>query len=80
MANLFRRVVLTADIPQHGLRIGDVGVVVETYEGRGDIPPAFEVEFFSATGDTVAVVTVPATNLRDATAQEVLSAREMTGA
>jgi hypothetical protein len=76
----FRRVVLTTDLPEHGLRAGDVGVVVESYEGREDVPPGLEVEFFSATGDTVAVVTVPATSVREATSHEVLSVRETTGA
>jgi hypothetical protein len=34
-----------------------------------------EVEFFSATGETVAVVSLPATSLRAAGATEVLSVR-----
>lgn len=71
----FRRVVLTTDVPEHALRAGDIGVVVESYEGRDGVPPGLEVEFFSATGDTVAVVTLPATSVRDATPREVLSVR-----
>lgn len=34
-------VVLTEDIPEHGLRVGDVGTIVEVYEDGA----AFEVEF-----------------------------------
>jgi len=73
----FRRVVLTKDLPEEGLRAGDVGVVVEQYAGRGDLPEGFELEFFSATGETVAVVSVPVTSVREATGHEVLSVREL---
>ena len=47
-------VVLTGDIPEHALRAGDVGTVVNVYEaGR-----AFEVEFVAGDGRTVAVLTL----------------------
>jgi len=71
----FQRVVLTTDIPGEHLRARDVGVVVEHHKARGDVPEGYEVEFFSATGETVAVVSLPATSLRAATASEVLSVR-----
>ena len=71
----FQRVVLTTDVPEDRLQAGDVGVVVEHYRPRGDAPEGYEVEFFSATGETVAVVSLPATSLRAAGATEVLSVR-----
>ena len=71
----FQRVVLAADVPEDRLRAGDVGVVVEHYRARGDVPEGYEVEFFSATGETVAVVSLSATSLRAADATEVLSVR-----
>jgi hypothetical protein len=71
----FQRVVLTTDLPEDRLQTGDVGVVVEHYRPRGDAPEGYEVEFFSATGETVAVVSLPATSLRAAGATEVLSVR-----
>jgi len=80
MAAPFRRVVLTTDLPEEGLRSGDIGVVVEHYPGRGDVPEGYELEFFSGTGETVAVVSVPVTSVRDATDHEVLSVRELTRA
>jgi hypothetical protein len=58
--------VLTTDLPEDRLQTGDVGVVVEHYRPRGDAPEGYEVEFFSATGETVAVVSLPATSLRAA--------------
>jgi hypothetical protein len=72
---LYQRVVLTRDLPAEGLRAGDVGVIVEHYPPKGDVPEGYELEFFTAGGQTVAVVSVPAIAVREAQADEVLSAR-----
>jgi hypothetical protein len=76
----FQRVVLTRDLPEERLRAGDVGVIVEHYPARADVPEGYELEFFAASGRTVAVVSVPATAIREATSREILSARELTRA
>lgn len=65
------RVVLTRDLPDAGLRTGDVGVVVHLYGGR----KAAEVEVFSLTGETLAVVTAPIDALRPVGSRDVVSAR-----
>jgi len=61
---MFGDVIVTRDIPELGLRVGDVGTVVE----RHVVPDLHEegcsVEFFNMTGNTVAVVTVPLSALR----------------
>jgi hypothetical protein len=72
---LYGRAMLMADLPDEGLREGDVGVVVEHYEARGDSPEGCELEFFSARGETVAVVSVPATAVRAADRHELLTVR-----
>lgn len=73
----FQRVVLTRDLPEQGFRAGDVGVIVEHYPARADAPEGYELEFFAATGQTIAVVSVPATAVREANPHEVLSVREV---
>ena len=73
----FQRVVLTRDLDAEGLRAGDVGVIVEHYPAREDVLEGYEVEFFAAGGQTVAVVSVPATAIREAGSNEVLSARDL---
>jgi Domain of unknown function (DUF4926) len=61
---MYREVILTRDIPDLGLRSGDVGTVVERHMVK-DVPEeGYSVEFFDMTGNTVAVVTVPASALR----------------
>jgi hypothetical protein len=67
------RVVLTQDHPRHGLEAGDVGTVVHVYPDRR----AFEVEFVTLTGETVAVITVEREEVRPVRARELTHARGM---
>ena len=66
-------VVLNRDIPAHGLRKGDVGAVVHSYVDH----KAFEVEFVTAEGKTVAVLTLTERDIRPMRPSEILHAREL---
>jgi Domain of unknown function (DUF4926) len=55
---------VTRDVADRGLRAGDVGTVVERHTAPGMTEEGYSVEFFDMTGNTVAVVTVPANVLR----------------
>jgi hypothetical protein len=60
---LFTDVILLVDLPEDGVLAGDIGVVVH----RHDVPnleTGYTVEFFDMAGNTVAVATVPASQLR----------------
>lgn len=61
---LYSDVVLTRDIPERGLRAGDIGTLVDRHVVPGVADEGYSVEFFDMTGSTVAVVTVPASALR----------------
>ena len=63
-------VVLDRDLPEHGLRKGDLGAVVEVYE-----PEGLEVEFVTASGSTRALVTLHNRDVRDISAADMLSVR-----
>jgi hypothetical protein len=66
--------ILRRDLPDEGLRAGDVGVVVHAYaSGR-----AYEVEFMTADGDTVAVVTLDADDVEPLAGRRILHARPLT--
>ena len=67
------RVVLTTPVPEEGLECGDVGTVVGVYEDG----LAYEVEFVSLEGETVAVATVEASQVRPVGPLEITHAREM---
>ncbi|TVR20811.1 MAG: DUF4926 domain-containing protein [Anaerolineaceae bacterium] len=67
------QVVLTADLPEHDLKAGDVGVVVHIY-GDGE---AYELEIFALDGGrTLDVVTVEAAQVRPISRRDVLHVRE----
>ena len=66
-------VVLTSDLSEHGLQQGDVGAVVHVY-GVGE---AYEVEFVTAEGRTVAVLTLTVADIRPMAAREILHVREV---
>jgi hypothetical protein len=71
--DMFHDVILTRDLPEHGLCSGDVGTVVERHEVPGK-EVGYSVEFFDMTGRIVAVVIVPASALRAPTAADRPSA------
>ena len=61
---MYGDVILTRDDTDRGLRAGDVGTVVERHTVPGVAEEGYSVEFFDMTGNTVAVVTLPANALR----------------
>lgn len=63
-------VVLTHDIPTHGLRRGDLGTVVEMYG-----PHSIAVEFVAASGRTQALVTLHPTDLRQVADDDLVAVR-----
>ena len=69
-------VVLTRDLPQHHLRVGDVGAVVHVYRDGA----AYEVEFVTGSGHTLAVETLEPGDLRPLGAGEVLHSRTVAAA
>jgi hypothetical protein len=69
-------VVLTADLPADGLKAGDVGTVVHIHKNGA----AYEVEFATLAGKTVAVATVEAASLRPVGKRDISHVRELTAA
>jgi hypothetical protein len=66
-------VVLTRDIEEYGLKEGDIGAVVHCYtDGK-----AFEVEFVTAEGRTIAVLTLTLNDVRLMGSKEILHVREI---
>jgi hypothetical protein len=74
---LFSRVALKTDLPQQGLRSGDVATVVEHHAGRPGQEPGYSLEVFNAVGATVAVVTVRESQIGPLTAIELLHVRAL---
>ncbi len=64
--------VLMVDLPEHGLKAGDVGTVVLVHGLQG-----YEVEFMTLDGETVAVASLPANQVRPIAGREVAHVRSI---
>jgi hypothetical protein len=73
MINEHDQVVLAANLPQHQLQAGDLGVVVHIHGDHA----GYELEIFSADGHTLDVVTVNANQVRPVNRRDVLHVREI---
>ncbi|MDZ4672079.1 MAG: DUF4926 domain-containing protein [Phototrophicales bacterium] len=71
MINELDRVVLTIDLPEHGLKAGDIGMVAHVY---GD-PLGYEIEFVTLTGDFVALVAMYPHQIRPIAQNEIAHIR-----
>lgn len=73
MTPLFRdldTVVLLRDVPEAGLRAGDLGAVVQVYGSE-----ALEVEFVTASGRTQALQTLSVNDVRPVRDDDLLAVR-----
>lgn len=64
-------VALCRDLDEYGLRKGDIGAGVHVYSKGG----AYEVEFVTGGGDTIAVVTLREEDVRLIQNEEILHVR-----
>lgn len=65
-------VVLDRDLPEKGLRKGDLGAVVHVYE-----PGGLEVEFVRASGKTEALVTLGVSDVRPVADGDLIAVRRL---
>ncbi|MBK9124057.1 MAG: DUF4926 domain-containing protein [Chloroflexi bacterium] len=67
------RIALTVDVPEHGLKAGDIGMVVHIYGQH----TGYTVEFVTVTGRTVALVSVFPEQIRALEPDEIATARRV---
>jgi hypothetical protein len=68
-------VVLETDLPDHDLKRGDIGAVVQIYSRA-----AIEVEFVTASGHTQALVTLTPTQVRPVGPKDIPAVRQLDAA
>lgn len=73
MINELDDVILTCDLPEHGLSAGDIGTAVLVHRAAA----GYEVEFTSLDGDTIAVITLTANQVRPVHAGEIAHVRSL---
>jgi len=66
-------VVLTKNLPEENLEAGDIGTVVHIQKDGA----AYEVEFMTLTGETVAIVTLLAGQVRPLNRRDLAHTREL---
>ena len=69
---LLETVVLDRDLPDRGLRKGDLGAIVQVYE-----PDGLDVEFVSASGRTEALVTLKERDVRAVAEGDLIAVRRL---
>jgi hypothetical protein len=72
---LYDRVAIRVALPAHGLRAGDVATLVDMVDHPAGGERGCVLEVFNALGESIAVVTVPASAIEPLRADEVLSVR-----
>ena len=72
MYKLLDTVVLDRDLPEHSLRRGDLGAVVQLYQFDG-----LEVEFVTAAGKTQALVTLSVKDVRPVQDGDLIAVRSV---
>jgi hypothetical protein len=65
------QIVLKEDLPEHGLQAGDLGTVVLVHRNN----KGYEVEFVALDGESLAVVSLFANQLRPIREREIAKAR-----
>jgi len=73
MIKEYEQVVLIEDLPEYGLKAGDLGTVVMIHGEQA----GYELEIFSADGRTLDVVSVEAAQVRPVNRRDVLHVREI---
>ena len=73
---LFKQVVLARDIPEDGLKKGDLATVVDHHPVPGG-EDGYSLEVFNALGETVIVTVVPESAIQALPADHVLSTRPL---
>lgn len=66
-------VVLTENLPEHGLKIGDIGMILHIYADH----KGYEVEFVTLHGELIALVSVYPAQIRQLEQDEIASARRV---
>ena len=72
MFKLLDTVVLERDVPEAGLRVGDLGAIVEVHDVGH-----FEVEFVAASGHTQALVTLSSHDIRHVNDRDLIAVRSL---
>ncbi len=77
---LYSQIALTGEIPEHGLRRGDIARVVEKIPPESSDPTSYVLEVSNALGESMNVIIVKANQIEPLQNDEYFSVRHMEAA
>ncbi|UFP96689.1 DUF4926 domain-containing protein [Gloeobacter morelensis] len=75
--DLYQYVALLRDLPEHGLRKGDVATLVDRVPHPKGGEEGCVLEVFNAVGESIAVVVVPCSQVKALHSDEILTVRSL---
>ena len=72
---LYQRVVLNIDQPQHNLKKGDIGTLIDTVPHPTGGEDGYILEIFNAKGESVSVITLPQSQVEPLPDNAILTVR-----
>lgn len=73
---LYKQIALAIDLPEKGLRSGDVATIVEHHPVQSG-EDGYSLEVFNALGETINVITVPESAIQPLSSDEILHVRSL---
>jgi hypothetical protein len=74
---LYQEVALTRDLPEYGLRTGDIAILVDFVPHPSDGEAGCILEVFNAIGESFAVIAVPISVVEVLRPDEILTVRPL---
>jgi hypothetical protein len=74
---LYQEVALTRDLPEYGLRAGDIAVLVDFVPHPSNGEEGCVLEVFNAIGESIATIAVPISALEVLRSDEILAVRPL---
>lgn len=77
MLELYQRIALQRDLPEHGLKTGDVAMLIDYLPHPDGGQDGCVLEVFNALGESIDVVIVPISDVKALQADEVMTVRSL---
>ncbi|XGW00510.1 MAG: DUF4926 domain-containing protein [Leptolyngbya sp. BL-A-14] len=77
MLELYQRIALRRDLPEHGLKTGDVAMLIDYVPHPDGGTEDCVLEIFNALGESIDVVIVPVSDVKALQADEVMTVRSL---
>jgi len=73
---LYQEITLTRDFPKYQIKKGDIATLIDFVEHPANGEQGCVLEIFSATGESIKVVTVPISAIKTLTSKDILTCRQ----